>query len=45
MRVRITGEMLGAAKRLKIIACATTGSDHIDHKEADNLSIVIRTLN
>ena len=44
MRVRITGDMLREAKRLKIIACATTGSDHIDHKEAKKFSITIRTL-
>jgi phosphoglycerate dehydrogenase-like enzyme len=29
MKVKLTPEMLRAASRLKIISCATTGSDHI----------------
>jgi D-3-phosphoglycerate dehydrogenase len=44
MKVRLTGAMLRQAKNLKIIACATTGSDHIDAEEAANRSIAVRTL-
>jgi D-3-phosphoglycerate dehydrogenase len=35
MRVRITDEMVRKALNLKIISCATTGSDHIDRTEIE----------
>ena len=44
MKVHITNEMLLKAKKLKIIACATTGSDHIDREELESRSIPVRTL-
>ena len=44
MRVRITDEMVKKASRLKIISCATTGSDHIDRTEIENRGIQLRTL-
>jgi len=44
MKTHITNKMIQQAKRLKIIACATTGSDHIDREELGNRSIPIRTL-
>ena len=44
MKVRLTDAMLAAAPRLKIISCATTGSDHIDRKELGRRGIPVRTL-
>jgi D-3-phosphoglycerate dehydrogenase len=44
MRVKITGEMLRRAPNLRIISCATTGSDHIAKDEAASRGIEIRTL-
>jgi len=44
MRVRITDEMVRKALNLKIISCATTGSDHIDRTEIENRGIQLRTL-
>jgi len=44
MKVQITNEMLRNAKKLKIIACATTGSDHIEREELEKRSIPVRTL-
>jgi phosphoglycerate dehydrogenase-like enzyme len=44
MRVKITGEMLRSAPHLRIISCATTGSDHIARDEAASRGIEIRTL-
>ena len=44
MKVSITNEMLKDARKLKIISCATTGSNHISKEAASNLNIEIRTL-
>jgi D-3-phosphoglycerate dehydrogenase len=44
MRVRLTDEMIAAAPNLRIISCATTGSDHIARGAADERGIEIRTL-
>jgi D-3-phosphoglycerate dehydrogenase len=44
MRVKITCEMLRRAPKLRIISCATTGSDHIAQDEAERRGIEIRTL-
>ncbi len=44
MKVRITNEMIDAAPRLKVIACATTGSDHIQREALEKRSIPVRTL-
>lgn len=44
MKVRITNEMVQKAENLKIISCATTGSDHIDREELEKRSIPVRTL-
>ena len=44
MSVKITGEMLRRAPNLRIISCATTGSDHIAKDEAASRGIEIRTL-
>ena len=44
MKVRITDAMIMAAPRLKIISTATTGSDHIDRRVANERSIQVRTL-
>jgi D-3-phosphoglycerate dehydrogenase len=44
MKVRITDEMVRKALNLKIISCATTGSDHIDRTEIENRGIQLRTL-
>ena len=44
MKVRLTDAMIESAARLKIIACATTGSDHIDRATLDRRSIPVRTL-
>ena len=44
MKVKITDEMVKEAPNLKIISCATTGSDHIDRTEIENRGIQLRTL-
>lgn len=44
MKTRVTNEMVKGAGRLKIIACATTGSDHIEREELDSRGIPVRTL-
>ena len=44
MRVQITDAMVDASPKLKIISCATTGSDHIDRKSLDMRGIPVRTL-
>jgi D-3-phosphoglycerate dehydrogenase len=44
MKVSITDAMIADAPRLRIISCATTGSDHIDRGEASRLGVAIHTL-
>ncbi len=44
MKVRITDAMITSAANLKIISCATTGSDHIERGEIKRRSIPVRTL-
>jgi phosphoglycerate dehydrogenase-like enzyme len=44
MKVPITNAMISAAPGLKIISCATTGSDHIAREELGSRDIPIRTL-
>lgn len=44
MKVKISNEMLAAASRLRIISCATTGSDHIARRVLDERGIPVRTL-
>jgi D-3-phosphoglycerate dehydrogenase len=44
MKVPITDGMVASAANLKIISCATTGSDHIERAELDRRGIPVRTL-
>jgi phosphoglycerate dehydrogenase-like enzyme len=44
MKVKLTPEMLRAADKLKIISCATTGSDHIARDGLDQRGIAVHTL-
>lgn len=44
MKVRISDDMVRAATRLKIISCATTGSDHIARTALDERGIAVNTL-
>ncbi|MBW1887645.1 MAG: hydroxyacid dehydrogenase, partial [Deltaproteobacteria bacterium] len=44
MKVHITNDMVKKAENLKIISCATTGSDHIEREELEKRSIPVRTL-
>ncbi len=44
MKVKITASMLEDAPLLKIISCATTGSDHLDHAALQKKGIALRTL-
>jgi D-3-phosphoglycerate dehydrogenase len=44
MKVRITDAMIASATNLKIISCATTGSDHIERGELKRREIPVRTL-
>ncbi len=44
MKIRITDEMISKAHKLKIISCATTGSDHIERSCLDQRDISVRTL-
>jgi len=44
MKVRLTAEMLQRAPKLKIISCATTGSDHIARDGLEQRGVAVRTL-
>ncbi len=44
MKVRITNAMVAAAPRLRMISCATTGSDHIERDELNARGVSVRTL-
>jgi phosphoglycerate dehydrogenase-like enzyme len=44
MKVRITDEMIRSAPGLKVISCATTGSDHIERRVLDVRGISVHTL-
>ncbi len=44
MRVPLTPEVLAKAPKLRIISCATTGSDHISRPAAEEHGISVRTL-
>ena len=44
MQVRITDDMIKDARCLKVISCATTGSDHIDRSELMSRDIALLTL-
>ena len=44
MKVPITDAMVASAANLKIISCATTGSDHIERAELSRRDIPVRTL-
>jgi len=44
MKVAITDAMVTSAAKLKIISCATTGSDHIERTELNRKGIPVRTL-
>lgn len=44
MKVKITSEMFENSPKLKMISCATTGSDHIDKKSAEKHGVDVRTL-
>ncbi len=44
MKVPITDAMVAAAPRLKVISCATTGSDHIQRPALESRGIPVRTL-
>ena len=44
MRVPMTAELLARARCLKIVSCATTGSDHIDRGQAAFQNIPVLTL-
>lgn len=44
MKVRITDAMVDAAPALRIISCATTGSDHIERGALERRGIPVRTL-
>ena len=44
MRTPVTDAMIAAAPNLRIISCATTGSDHIARGELAKRSIPVRTL-
>jgi phosphoglycerate dehydrogenase-like enzyme len=44
MKVRITDALVASAQRLRIISCATTGSDHIERDELNRRGIPVRTL-
>ena len=44
MKVRITDKMITAAPKLRIVSCATTGSDHIARAELDRRGAPVRTL-
>ena len=44
MKVSISDEMISASPDLKIVSCATTGSDHISRGEVARRDIPVRTL-
>ncbi len=44
MKIRITDAMVEAASRLKIVSCATTGSDHIERQALTRRNVPVRTL-
>ena len=44
MKVKITPEMFEGSPKLKMISCATTGSDHIDKNSAEKHGVDVRTL-
>jgi phosphoglycerate dehydrogenase-like enzyme len=44
MKVPITDTMVASAANLRIISCATTGSDHIERNELKRRNIPVRTL-
>ncbi len=44
MKVRITDAMIDSAPKLRIISCATTGSDHIERRALNARGIPVRTL-
>lgn len=44
MKVRITDDMVRAAPSLRIISCATTGSDHIAREALNERGVPVRTL-
>lgn len=44
MKVKITNAMVRDAAGLRIIACATTGTDHIERDELNRRSIAVRSL-
>ena len=44
MKVRITNDIVRNAPNLRVISCATTGSDHIERSELDQRGIPVRTL-
>ena len=44
MKVRLTDAMIEGAPKLKVISCATTGSDHIERGVLDARKIPVRTL-
>lgn len=44
MKVRISDAMIAASPNLKVISCATTGSDHIAREEAERRQIGVHTL-
>lgn len=44
MKIRITDSMVTHARNLKIISCATTGSDHIERNQLEKRSIPVHTL-
>lgn len=44
MKVPITDDMIISAPKLKIISCATTGSDHIERSCLEERNIPVRTL-
>ena len=43
-RIRTADAMVASAANLKIISCATTGSDHIERAELERRGIPVRTL-
>jgi phosphoglycerate dehydrogenase-like enzyme len=44
MRVPLTQELVDGASHLRIVSCATTGSDHISRPATESRGIAVRTL-
>ena len=44
IRVRLTDDMVRGAPRLKVVSCASTGTDHVARGEIDKRRIVVRSL-